>query len=227
MLRAELDAPVLGAAGHMALDEAILLSSPAGAPVLRVYRWDGPACTFGYSRPWAEARAALDARGWTEVAPVRRATGGGIVFHDGDLTFSLVFDWDRTLAPDMIYKNVHRGLHLALKSRRVDTALWSPRVRPEGAAAACFARAEPMDLVRGDGAKLCGGALRKRGARGLYQGSLRPEGLGLSFEELADAVADAAAREFGAPRLDLSPEWLTHGRALEPRYRSDDWNRRR
>jgi lipoate-protein ligase A len=211
----------------MALDEAILLSSPAGPSVLRVYRWSGRACTFGYSRPWSEARAALDERGWSEVAPVRRATGGGIVFHDGDLTFSLVFDWDRTLAPDMIYKNVHRGLHLALKSRRVDTALWSPRVRPEGAAAACFARAEPMDLVRGDGAKLCGGALRKRGARGLYQGSLRPEGLGLSFEELSDAVADAAAREFGAPRLEISQEWLTHGRALEPRYRSDDWNRRR
>ncbi|MDX6768992.1 MAG: hypothetical protein SF051_05630 [Elusimicrobiota bacterium] len=225
MLGAELS---LDAAGQMALDEACLDLAAVGEVVLRVYDWSGRACTFGYARSHAEVRAALDERGWRGVAPVRRATGGGIVYHDGDLTFSLVFPWDKALAPDHVYKNVHRGVYLALKDRGVSTALWSPREKPLGASPCCFARAEPMDLVSPDGTKLLGGALRKRGGKGLYQGSLRPEGLGLARAELADAVADGAAREFGrAPTRALPQAWRDAGRALEARYRSREWNERR
>ena len=163
-----------------------------------------------------------------DVRPVRRATGGGIVFHDGDLTFSLVFPWDRTWAPDAIYKNIHRGVHVALKAVGTATSLWSPPRRPLGAAAACFTRAEPMDLVLPDGRKILGGALRKRGTKGLYQGSLRPEALALTREAVEAAVADGLAREFGAPpSTELPDAWLDAGRALEERYRSREWNERR
>lgn len=218
---------LLDAAGHMALDEAVLLSSPPDGLMLRVYRWSGPACTFGYSQAYSAANAACAARGLS-VAPVRRATGGGIVFHDGDLTFSLVFPWDRLCAPDAIYKNIHRGVHSALKAAGVSTALWSPPRRPAGAAEACFTRAEPMDLVLPDGRKVLGGALRKRGAKGLYQGSLRPEGLGLAAEALRAAVVDGVEREFGlAPSLEILDAWLDEARKLESRYRSREWNERR
>lgn len=228
MLRAELSLPVLDASGHMALDEAALAAAPADALALRFYRWAGPGCTFGYSQPFRAARAACDARGWKDVAPVRRATGGGIVYHDGDVTFALVFPWDRAWAPDAIYKNIHRGVHSALKAIGSATALWSPERRPLGAAAACFTRAEPMDLVLPDGRKVLGGALRKRGTRGLYQGSLRPEALGRPREELEAAIADGIAREFGrAPATDLPAAWLDAGRALEEKYRSREWNERR
>jgi len=219
---------VLDASGHMALDEAALSAAPSGALVLRVYRWKGDACTFGYSQPHHAARSACDARGWKHVSPVRRATGGGIVFHDGDLTFSLVFPWDRTWAPDAIYKNIHRGVHSALKSAGTKTSLWSPPRRPIGAAAACFTRAEPMDLVLDDGRKVLGGALRKRGGKGLYQGSLRLEALSLPREAVEAAVADGVAREFGAaPSTEIPAAWLDAGRALEERYRSRQWNERR
>ncbi len=96
MLGSELiAAPVLDAAGHMALDEAVLLLSPAGALVLRVYAWKGEACTFGFSQKYEDAKAACKAG----VSPVRRATGGGIVHHDGHTTFRLAFPWEKTGAP--------------------------------------------------------------------------------------------------------------------------------
>lgn len=224
VLRAEL---ALDAASQMALDEAMLENAGPGDVVLRVYRWSGLACTFGYSRAHAEVRAALDERGWKDVEPVRRATGGGIVYHDGDLTFSLVFPWDQALAPDHVYKNIHRGVYLGLKERGVKTALWSPREKPCGASASCFARAEPMDLVDESGTKLLGGALRKRAGKGLYQGSLRPEGLALDRAGLEAAVLDGAAREFGRATTDIPQAWRDAARTLESRYRSTEWNQRR
>jgi lipoate-protein ligase A len=212
----------------MALDEAVLLDAPADALVLRVYRWPGEACTFGYSQPFGATRAACDGRGWTGVEPVRRATGGGIVFHDGDLTFSVVFPWDRTWAPDAIYKNMHRAVHLGLKSAGTATALHSPERRPSGVAASCFTRAEPMDLVLADGRKVLGGALRKKGGKGLYQGSLRPEAFALPRRGLEAAIAEGLGGEFGrAPRTDFPETWLDAGRRLEERYRSREWNHRR
>lgn len=227
----------------MALDEAMLDAAAVGDVVLRIYNWSGLACTFGYSRPYAEVRAALDGLihqhsaggalvdksrdAWEHVAPVRRATGGGIVYHDGDLTFSLVFPWDRTLAPDHVYKNIHRGVYLGLKERGVKSALWSPREKPCGASPACFARAEPMDLVDESGTKILGGALRKRGGKGLYQGSMRTGGLGVDLTTLEAAVLDGAAREFGSATTDVPDAWREQGRGLESRYRSTEWNQRR
>lgn len=221
MRGAELTA--LDAAAHMALDEAMLLYSAPRELILRFYDWSVPGCTFGYSQKYADAKAACA----SGIDPVRRSTGGGIVRHDGDLTFSLVFPWDRSLAPETVYKNLHRGAHQALKARGVENGLFSPAAKLQGIALDCFARPEKMDLVDCAGRKFLGGALRKRGDKGLYQGSLRPEGLGLSAESIKAAILDAITREFGRPTTDIREEWTAAGRALEARYRSPEWNERR
>ena len=79
-----------------------------------------------------------------------------------------------------------------------------------------------------DGRKILGGALRKKALKGLYQGSLRPEGLGRSVKALQDAVFDGIAGEFSrVPTTEIRPEWREAGRVLETRYRSADWNERR
>lgn len=198
----------------MALDEAVQTESPAGALILRVYDWAGEACTFGFSQKYADAAAACK----PGIRPVRRATGGGIVHHDGDVTFSLVFPWDRSFAPEAIYKNIHRGIHQALKASGTVNGMWSRR--QEGLARDCFARAECADLVDSADRKILGGALRKKGSKGLYQGSLR---LKASPETLIEGVT----REFGAPSLALETAWFEAGRALEAKYRSAEWNERR
>jgi len=158
---------------------------------------------------------------------VRRPTGGGVVFHDGDLTFSFVFPWPRPLTPKMVYRSIHQGVQAGLRGAGVRTTLW-----PEaafGTASLCFSRCEPMDLAREDGTKVLGGALRKRRGAGLYQGSLRPEGLGLALERLWRALAEGLSlqsREVFLP-AGPGPEAEASARQLASRYRSDDWNRKR
>lgn len=213
----------------MGLDEAVLLLSPSESLVLRFYRWSGPAVTYGYSQPWAQAEAAARARGFPSYCLARRSTGGGIVFHDGDITFSLVFPWERLCSPCLVYKNIHRGIHLGLKGLGVAAALWSPPgQRRPGLRAECFAAPEPVDLVDEQGRKLLGGALRKRGGRGLYQGSLRLSGAQGSGTRLEEALTRSLSAEFGrAARLDLEESWIVEGRRLAEKYRLSSWNQRR
>jgi lipoate-protein ligase A len=148
----------LNAAQHMALDEAILVGSRPQEVVLRFYSWAGPAVSFGYSQTFVAVREAARARGLSGAPLVRRATGGGVVFHDGDLTFSVVFPWERLSAACMIYKNIHRGIHLGLKTAGVASRLWSGRPAEGGLEKLCFTAPESMDLVAEDGRKALGGA---------------------------------------------------------------------
>jgi lipoate-protein ligase A len=205
----------------MALDEAALTHAPEGVSVLRFYRWAGPALTFGYSQSWAAARAAAGAAGIPESQTVRRATGGGIVFHDGDLTFSLVFPWPRLSAPAEIYEKVHRGAREGLAAAGIGSSLWTGEVPARQAA--CFTGPETSDLVDGRGRKLLGGALRRRLGRGLYQGSLRVA----RQEGLEEALRDGLTRRWTGLACGADHSWLEAAEGLAAKYSSDAWNRRR
>lgn len=227
-MTALIDSPPLAAPEQMALDELLLEAGPTDGAALRPFRWSGPAVTFGYGQGWAEAFAAAAARGMDQEPLVRRPTGGGVVFHDGDVTFSLVFRWPDGSSPQAIYKDLHRSVHVGLKAAGIRTRIWSPPLpKGGGTALACFPDPVAIDLVSEDGRKVLGGALRKRKGWGLYQGSLRPEGLG----EPA-AIEEALVRGLFEER---KPERRPAGRALlerakelaRRRYSTPDWNRRR
>ena len=71
------------AAMNMAIDEALL--ETANAASIRFYRWQSPAISFGYFGRFADVAEYASERDL-----VRRWTGGGIVFHGEDLTYSIV-----------------------------------------------------------------------------------------------------------------------------------------
>src|SRR5690606_18219147 len=67
---------------NMALDEVLLRECEF--PVLRIYTWSEPTISFGYFGKIAAVR-----RSWPECALVRRWTGGGVVPHGSDFTYTL------------------------------------------------------------------------------------------------------------------------------------------
>src|SRR5437867_4217598 len=71
------------AAMNMAIDETLLKS--VAVPSIRFYRWQSPALSFGYFGRFADVAIYAGERDL-----VRRWTGGGIVFHGDDLTYSIV-----------------------------------------------------------------------------------------------------------------------------------------
>ena len=106
----------------MALDEALLEAMPQlGAPVLRFYGWTEPAASFGYFQKYAEVERA------TLLRPlIRRPTGGGIVPHDADWTYSVAFPaghgWYLLPAVES-YRRVHEWIQAAFASLNVATEL--------------------------------------------------------------------------------------------------------
>ena len=229
-----LDAPALDAAGQMALDEALLDAARERTRTLRFFRWAGESpygATFGYSQSQAEARSAAERRRFPLHRPlIRRLTGGGVVFHDGDITFSCVFPWDRGLTPGRAYAEFHRGVHLALREMGLASQVNRGASTPGRPGGECFSRPEPMDLLDARGAKFLGGALRRRRGFGLYQGSLRPEPFLAGREELVRAVSEAFALHWRLPleREPISPAVNAAAvRLREERYSQDSWNQRR
>ena len=78
------------AAMNMAIDEAILAAQKAQAnPTLRFYGWTQPAFSFGYFQDIA-AEVDVDACRAEGIELVKRMTGGGIVVHGWELTYTLI-----------------------------------------------------------------------------------------------------------------------------------------
>ncbi len=172
-----LNTPPLNVQENMALDEQIVQLRPQ-AVTLRFYNWvPGPAVTFGYSQFVQEVRHTLQERRFAGPY-VRRPTGGGMVFHTDDLTFSLVFKSDNT--PTEIYQKLHttilaqlrgEGLSACVFDKPLPASAYAPS-GPDGANA-CFMRPVKNDLLTQDGKKILGGAIRRFGNTVLYQGSLQ------------------------------------------------------
>jgi lipoate-protein ligase A len=202
---------------QMALDEVLL--GEVTTPTLRIYLWQGPCVTFGYFQRIAGVRAAFP-----DLPAVRRWTGGGIVHHGEDFTFSLMIPKGHSSAsmpPVLFYKELHGMLARWLSrtlSREVDVA-------GEGdlcAGDACFV-SPAMDDLLVEGRKILGGAQRRHGGALLYQGSLQ----GVNRHLLTPVgLAGALSKQFLIRPLgeDL---WKEAGVVAKQRYGSVSWNERR
>ena len=152
---------------NMAFDEALLENaSRFGTPVLRFYGWTEPAATFGYFQKYAEVELA------THLRPlIRRPTGGGIVPHDADWTYSFAappaHEWFELKAEES-YRRVHEWICAAFAALKIgiELAPCSKRTLP----GQCFAGYEKFDLLW-HGQKIAGAAQRRNKLGLLIQGA--------------------------------------------------------
>jgi lipoate-protein ligase A len=213
-------------AWNMAVDEALLLGAPAiGHPVLRFYSWEIPAATFGYSQPIAEVEAM------TPLRPlVRRTTGGGLVPHDADWTYSLVFPPSHawySLRAEESYRRLHEWIRDSFPALGVGVEL-SPCCAKE-LPGQCFAGPEKFDLLW-SGHKIAGAAQRRSRQGLLIQGSLQRQPAGVeraAWERSFSATAESAFGIRWEP-LEWTPALESDAAGLErEKYSRDGYNRKR
>jgi lipoate-protein ligase A len=91
---------------NMAVDKAILVAHSEGKvpPTVRFYSWVPPAISIGYFQSLLE-EIDIDACKTHGVDYVRRITGGGAVFHDEELTYSIVISEAHPVIPKNILQS--------------------------------------------------------------------------------------------------------------------------
>ena len=199
------------AAFNMALDEALLEAMPRlQRPVLRFYGWTQTAASFGYFQRYGEVEQL------TALRPlVRRPTGGGIVPHDADWTYSVVFptehEWYSVSARDS-YCRIHVWIQKALESIGIQAALAPAALKNQPGQ--CFVGHEASDLLW-HARKIAGAAQRRRKDGLLIQGSIQPPVSGLKRDDWQRAMLSVGGTLHNVIWREERPDELLHKRARE------------
>lgn len=212
---------------NMALDEALLLTSVRrGRPLLRVYRWDRLAVSIGYIQRRDAAPAGF--------AVVRRPTGGGIVYHDHDFTYTVVVPrghWltgvDRTSSYGHINQAVSSGLRKCELAASLTEAVIHDSV--DRGSMVCFEHPTKYDIVL-NSQKVAGSAQRRTKEGIIHQGSIHfggplPVGRDTLTARLLDGFRDTLNVRFETfhPDEDMLSE---AARLVTERYGCATWNTR-
>jgi lipoate-protein ligase A len=201
------------AALNMAIDEELLRN--ASKPLLRIYLWDKPAVSFGYFGRLSEVRAE-----WPGRELVRRWTGGGIVPHGADLTYTLIvpkeyrFGNQRALES---YAVIHELIAGMISTRVGAPIALAPAAAPK-ISGACFENPAQHDIMLGAD-KVAGAAQRRTQSGLLHQGSIQLADLPPTFgHELASAMAPTVTA------CELDADLAERAASLaESKYRTDAW----
>ena len=158
---------------NMALDEKIFdRYMEDGIPVFRVYGWKSASFTYGISqKPENEIYIKRCARDGIQIA--KRMTGGGVLLHHNEITYSLVCSKDDIKEPDDVFvsyrricaflTSFYRSLGLN-PSFALEAADFKNRCAPHEL---CGASREKYDIIIN--CRKIGGNAQKRKRRAVFQ----------------------------------------------------------
>lgn len=158
----------------MAVDQAILESvDESGLPVLRIYGWQPATLSLGYFQAYEDRQTHVES---TSCDVVRRASGGGAILHDNEITYSLTFpSANRWAAKNAeVYDLVHKSISAVLLEHDVKTYAFDPDQHPapeDPRSFLCFQRRHAGDLIC-EGYKVVGSAQRRSKKAVLQHGSI-------------------------------------------------------
>jgi lipoate-protein ligase A len=202
------------AAENMAVDEVLFLT--AVCPVFRSYRWARPSVSIGYFTAWDEVAARFPGRDL-----VRRWTGGGIVEHGQDFTYSLVCPTGEGFPTTTeFYRSVHLAIANILRTSGcpVEMAQLTEPIR----SSACFEKAVRFDLkLRGE--KIAGAAIRRNRKGLLLQGSIQRLKVPGQFDVMLAGALGEKVDSFVVPELVMEHA----ARIAKEKYCAAEWNCRR
>lgn len=99
---------------NMAIDESIMVHVGSGRSpsTIRLYGWAPPAVSIGYFQG-LEDEVDIDKCKELNVDYIRRITGGGAVFHESEVTYSIVLPTSNLIISDNMlesYKTICKGI---------------------------------------------------------------------------------------------------------------------
>lgn len=158
---------------NMAVDEVLLQNAAElGHPTLRFYGWRQPTLSLGYFQK-VEDRALHSAS--QSCTLIRRASGGGAIMHDRELTYSFAYPtgsrWSDT---EQTYLDFHETLVEVLAEQEVAGELHDEQKGLSREAFLCFQRRAVGDVTLA-GNKIMGSAQRRAKNAVLQHGSLLME----------------------------------------------------
>jgi len=210
---------------NMSIDELLLLRiAEYGTPVVRIYGWDRKSASIGYVQDYE----AAPREGY---AVVRRMTGGGVVFHDKDLTYTVVIPGGHPICALDRVESYH-VFHRAVKEALAGFGLQAELSASEGGAVnratmQCFVTPTRYDVLCG-GRKYAGAAQRRTRDGILHQGSIDLKASGGDSAILAEKLIKALEKQFdiGFIEFNVSREFLRDAETLAGmKYSTEQWNR--
>ncbi len=186
----------------MAVDEALLESAGSSGPTtLRFYQWQEATVSLGYFQRLEDRRHHLSSR---DQPLVRRATGGGAIIHDHELTYSFSAPITDRVSRNVaaLYDTFHKTLIRSLLEWGVEANLCEGGQVTENQPFLCFQRRSAGDVLLGR-SKIAGSAQRRHFGAVLQHGSILLSGsphapeLG-GIEDLLDVSVEIS---------ELIPKW--------------------
>lgn len=162
---------------NMAIDEAIFIACEKGfsPKTIRFYGWNPPAISIGY---FQKTSNLFESKRLSELSldMVRRPTGGRAVFHEEEVTYSIISSLDDFSGNGILesYRIISHALVSGLKSLGVPAELSSQRKREKimsKGSPSCFSSPSLHEVVI-QGKKIIGSSQKRSREFMLQQGSI-------------------------------------------------------
>lgn len=159
---------------QMSVDEALLRSvaSDSSPPTLRFYTFKPPAITIGYHQKLDDE--TLNRAKKFNLQVVRRPTGGRAVYHDNNLTYSIVAKVSDPIVGGTIfdtYKKISLAFVRGFKKLGLNFELQRIRSSSSNRSPLCFSLPSRYEILCG-GKKVIGSAQVRRAGAFLQQGTI-------------------------------------------------------